>query len=150
MFLLEHKNIQGTTTLGTYKECVKLDSITFKAGTSQKNVCSTTSRPSGINFDMIGEIYCTRTNDVSSVNIFRQAIKTDMFPVKIICLETNNRPYLILELEDCLVNQYELIGHGYPAIEKFYLTFSKINYRYLPLNGSPTGCGYDLTAGKLL
>ena len=150
MFLLQHKDIPGDANAGQFTKCVKLDSIQFTNGKCGKNIVGNPDIFSGYGSTIIGEIHCTKFFDSATAHLIRESLKDNRVSVKIICLETNNRPYFTIEMENCLINKHEIIGHGYPALEKFYLTFSKIEYRYLPSGWNPFSVSYDLISGKLI
>ena len=150
MYLLQHKDIPGDANAGQFTKCIKLDSIQVMNGKGGKNIVGNADRFVSYGATVIGEIHCTKVFDSATAHLIRESIKDNRVSAKIICLETNNRPYFTIEMENCLINQHEIIGHGYPAVEKFYLTFSKIEYRSLPLGGNPFSVAYDVILGRLI
>ena len=150
MFLLQHKDIPGETNAGQFTKCVKLDSIRVINGKEGTNIVGNSDRFVAYGRTVIGAIHCTKTFDNATAHLIRESIKDNRVPVKIICLETNNRAYFTIEMENCLINQHEMFSHSNHMHEKFYLTFSKIEYRSLPLGGNPFSVAYDVISGRLI
>ena len=150
MILLEYPGINGLTTAGQYKNCLLLSSINFGIGREGGVVNRSSSTGRTFGSKMCDPITVSREQDHASTELISQALLSKVQKAKIYFLETGNRCKLEITLTDCLINKINISAHGGGdhIHESFYLTFTEIEYRSIPLTGSPRGSGFNLVTGE--
>ncbi|ALE87417.1 type VI secretion system tube protein Hcp [Pseudomonas versuta] len=139
MILLDFKTkIKGSTTIGTaYKDQILLQSYAFNV--SKHVQVQGSERPSSPAF--MSELMFTKTADISSPNLFSNAIEgTSLGVATIVVLHTEgakkNMPAVTIKLDDAVISSFssQSAGAG-QAAEHFSLNFTTISYEYHKFNG---------------
>ncbi|MBX7173742.1 MAG: type VI secretion system tube protein Hcp [Pyrinomonadaceae bacterium] len=117
-----------------YKGWIELDSC--QIGTSNPDPTARGgSREPGA--PKVSEIVITKRQDNSSSGLFREAFNGTGKKVTIAFVKDGTE-YLTLELENVLISNYSVSGHGGDAhdrpIESFSFNFSKITYTTKPIS----------------
>lgn len=150
MIVLKFPGIKGSTNAGDCKECILLNSIDFAIGRrgSQTEKQSNSNRKLGMKF--CDPILISRQCDNDTRQLMNQSLLCTTSKAIIYQLETANRVAIQIELSDCIINDIKISWHGNICTESFYLTFTEINYRTIPLpsEGMPGGAGFNLLTGE--
>ena len=147
MYLLEYPEIKGPTTIGKHKDCIKLATIDLSVGRSGECVEIGSNKRNTGGTRKCSPIHVTKQLDHVSIDIIQKALKGSACDAKIHFLG-NNEAYFMIELKDCMINQYQMSGHGDVPHEKFYLTFSSVHYRSTPPNTTPRSTMLNLMTGE--
>ena len=158
MILLQLTGITGDSNIDAHVGWIPVNSVQMGVGrgisTSTGGADRETSNPS------FSEITVTKPTDISSTNLFAQAI----YGMKIgdTCtfdfIQTGGtgkevQIYMQLILTNPIISSYSLTSSGDRPAESFSINFTKIVYKYtqFKVGGTPTTAdpkGYDLTTGK--
>ena len=149
MFIMEHNGINGTTTIGTFKDVIKLITVDLSLGRKGEMKIGSSNRQHTIGSQNCAPIHVSKMLDSSSIDIIQQCTFGTSTEVKLYMLGVNNKKVLEITLADCVLNDYQLNGHTGIPLEKFYLTFTRIAIRYIPETGSPRGTTFNLTTGAM-
>jgi len=151
--------LDGSVTAAGHEKWIELASC--QMGTN-RHVTNATGR--GVNREAsapaVSEIVCTKDLDCASTGLFRLSLWGEGKKVKIDFCKTDKdkfEPYLQLELENCLISNYSVSGHGgvghSTPMESLSLNTTKITYATVHMDASnktakPDRASWDLAAGK--
>ena len=153
------EGIDGDVTAEGHEKWIEVNSFSWGVG---RGVTS----PMGGSADReasapsVSEITVTKVSDKSTANLIREALWGEGKKVKIDFCKTDKdkfEPYLQLELENTLISNYSVSGHGgvghSQPMESLSLNFSKITFNDISMGsknetGDPDRVWYDLAKGK--
>lgn len=144
---MKYEGIEGSAT-GNYKGWIELESCQMGTGRSITSPTgSSTSRESSA--PSISEIVITKYQDISSTHLFREALhgKGKKVTIDFVKSADCGAPYLSIELENTLISNFSISGHGGDGhnkpMESLSLNFTKISF-----STKATECAKDPKAVK--
>jgi len=151
--------VDGSVTAAGHEKWIELQSCQF--GTN-RHVTNATGR--GVNREAsapaVSEIVCTKDLDCASTGLFRLSLWGEGKKVKIDFVKTDKdkfEAYLQFELENTLISNYSVSGHGgvghAQPMESLSLNFTKITYATTHMDpsnktGKPDRAMWDAATGK--
>jgi len=151
--------VDGSVTATGHEKWIELQSAQLGVN---RHVTNATGR--GVNREAsapaLSEIVVTKDLDCSSTNLFRLSLWGEGKKVKIDFCKTDKdkiEPYLQVELENTLVSNYSVSGHGGVThanpMESLSLNFTKITYNTISLDSAnktakPDRAMWDLATAK--
>lgn len=144
---MKFEGIKGSAT-GSYQGWIELESA--QMGTS-RNVSGSTggnvNRESGV--PSITEIVVTKLQDNSSTHLFREALSGSGKKVIIDFVRSGEcgAPYLSFEMENTLISNFSISGHGGDSRNK-PVEFLSLNFTKISFSTKPTACPKDPQAVK--
>lgn len=150
----------GGTGKGNHKGWIELESC-------QLGVYRRVTDPTGSSINReasapaVSEIVVTKSQDIASTDLFRQAVDGQGKKVVIDFVASDSKndvPYLSLELENVLITSFNTSGHGGIAhpqpTESLVLNSTKVTYSTTPVESSKDPkhlkdrASWDLAAGQ--
>jgi type VI secretion system secreted protein Hcp len=156
---MKYDGIDGAVTSAGHEKWIELQSCQMGVA---RHVANATGRGSDREAaaPSLSEIVITKDQDVASTNLFKAALWGEGKKVKIDFVKTDQNKfetYLQLELENTLVSNYSVSGHGGDGhsrpMESLSLNFTKITFTTTSMDaanktGKPDRANWDLAAGK--
>ena len=156
---MQVEGIDGSVTAAGHEKWIELQSCQFGVA---RHVTNPTSRGEGreASAPALSEIVVTKDLDIASTNLVREALWGDGKLIKIDFVKTDKdkfEPYLQFEMENTLIANYSVSGHGGVAhsqpMESLSLNFTKITYNTFKRDaanktGTPDRAMWDLAQGK--
>jgi type VI secretion system secreted protein Hcp len=156
---MQVEGIDGSVTATGHEKWIELQSCQFGVA---RHVTNATGRGEGreASAPAISEIVVTKDLDVASTNLVREALWGPGKLVKIDFVKTEKdkfEPYLQFEMENTLISNYSVSGHGganhSQPMESLSLNFTKITYNTFQRDlknkaTSPDRASWDLAQGK--
>lgn len=154
---LKYGSIKGETTQLTHKDWIEIESFQFGVGRGVSiGVGGGSKREASA--PSVSEITLTKTMDISSPLIFKEALGGKAVEVKIELTQTdNNGKHVAFQkyiLTDTLISGYSISSGGARPSESLSLNFSKVDSEYMNINdkfeSKTTGhVIFDIAASKL-
>jgi type VI secretion system secreted protein Hcp len=156
---MKFEGVDGSVTAAGHEKWVELESCTL--GTS-RHITNATGR--GINREAavpsVNEIGVSKHLDCSSTGLFKASLWGEGKKVKIDFCKTDKdkfETYMSVELENTLVSNYNVSGHGGTSnarpMESLSLNCTKITFNTIHMDdknktGKPDRASWNLAAGK--
>jgi type VI secretion system secreted protein Hcp len=156
---MEFEGCPGSVTATGHEKWIELQSCQF-------GVARHVTNPTGVGENReasapaLSEIVVTKDLDISSTNLVRESLWGDGKLIKIDFCKTDKdkfEPYLQFEMENTLIANYSVSGHGGVAhsqpMESLSLNFTKITYNTFKRDvrnktTAPDRAMWDLAQGK--
>ena len=144
---MKYEGIKGSAT-GNYQGWIELESAQLGTGRNITNPTGGGANREG-SAPSISEIVITKYQDSSSTHLFREALSGTGKKVTIDFVRSGDcgAPYLSIELENTLISNFSVSGHGGDShnkpMESLALNFTKISF-----STKATECAKDPTAVK--
>jgi len=136
-----YMKIEGVTGSGTgkYQGWIELTSAQLNP-----NKVHTSGTARGVNREesapSVSEIVVTKSTDIASTALYRDSLGGQGMKVVINFVKDDNKaqvPYLAVELENTMISNYSVSGHGGTSserpMESLSLNFTKITYSTTPV-----------------
>lgn len=152
---LKIEGIDGDATHENHKKWIDIASFQWGMGRG-------VSTPSGsaknreASEPSISEIVVTKTMDGASPKIFTESatgVKGKKVEIHFVSTGSPGATYVEYELTDALISGYSISSGGDRPTESITFNFTKIQYKFIPLNqdnepGTPVTVSYDLATTK--
>lgn len=154
---LKYGSIKGETTQVTHKDWIEINSMQFGVGRGISSGVGGGSKREAT-APSVSEITLTKTMDICSNLILKEALGGKAVDVKIEVTQTDNSgkhvAYLKYVLTNTLISGYSLSSGGDRPSESLSLSFTKIDSEYLNIDdkfaAKTTGhVVYDIAASQL-
>jgi type VI secretion system secreted protein Hcp len=154
---LKYGSIKGETTQVTHKDWIEINSMQFGVGRGISSGVGGGSKREAT-APSVSEITLTKTMDIASNLILKEALGGKAVDVKIEVTQTDNSgkhvAYLKYVLTNTLISGYSLSSGGDRPSESLSLSFTKIDSEYLNIDdkfaAKTTGhVVYDIAASQL-
>ena len=154
---LKYGSIKGETTQVTHKDWIEINSMQFGVGRGISSGVGGGSKREAT-APSVSEITLTKTMDIASNLILKEALGGKAVDVKIEVTQTDNSgkhvAYLKYVLTNTLISGYSLSSGGDRPSESLSLNFTKIDSEYLNIDdkfaAKTTGhVVYDIAASQL-
>ena len=156
IYLKYGDKIKGEVTSEGHKDWVMLESMSFgtSRGLGSPTGQAATRETGNVS---VSDIVGNKTNDISSEPLFRESLDGKAQTATIHFTKSNDsggfETYMELKLTECLVSSYSMASSGEKPTESLTLSFTKIEYKYIPYDAahkplSPLTGGYDLKLTK--
>src|SRR4051812_44052891 len=109
------EGVAGSIKTGPYRGWIELQSAQIG---SNRHVTNPTGQNREAAVPSVSEIVVTKFADDSSTALLRSALRGKGTKVTIEFVREDGSPYLQIEMEDCLISNYTVSGHGGTAESK--------------------------------
>jgi type VI secretion system secreted protein Hcp len=152
---LHYDGIDGEATQDDHKKWIDIGSLTFGVGRGIASPVGSAGNR-GASQPSVSEITITKLMDGASPKLFTESVTGEKGKVVKIHLVTTGNPgvtYTEYTLTDTLISGYSISSGGERPQESISLNFTKIEYKFTPLEkdnkaGTPVTVSYDLATAK--
>ncbi|WP_424813027.1 Hcp family type VI secretion system effector [Roseococcus sp. YIM B11640] len=134
---LKYGSIKGETTQQAHKDWIEINSMQFGMGRSITASQGGASKREST-APSISEIVLTKSMDISSPLLFKEALGGKAVEVKIELTQTDNNgkhiPYQKYVLSDAVIASYSISSGGDRPMESLSLNFMKVDSEYLNID----------------